>query len=76
MNKSFVRDAGVRVTRTFVQTLVGALGLDGANVIHQGWPQALAVAGSAAVLSALTALASFTGSSASAAPEAPKVVAG
>lgn len=60
MNKAFLRDAGVRVTRTFAQALIGALGLDGANVIHQSWTQALAVAGSAALLSALTALATAT----------------
>lgn len=75
MNKAFVRDAGVRITRTFAQTLIGALGLDGAGVVHQSWTQALAIAGSAALLSALTALAGVTGAEA-AAPEADKVVAG
>lgn len=64
MSKAFLRDAGVRVARTFAQTLIGALGLDGAGVVHQSWSQALAVAGSAAVLAALTALASLTGAEA------------
>jgi hypothetical protein len=75
MTKEFIRDSAVRVTRTFAQALIGALGLDGANIVHQSWTQAVAVAGSAALLSALTALATVNGSAPSA-PEADKPVAG
>jgi hypothetical protein len=60
-SKTFLIDSGIRVLRTFIQTLVGALGLDGAGVLNTDWRQALAVASSAALLSALTQLASLTG---------------
>lgn len=62
LSKEFLTDAGIRVLRTFAQALIGALGLDGAGVIHASLTQALAVAFSAAVLSALTQLAAVTGS--------------
>ncbi|WP_405560672.1 holin [Streptomyces sp. NBC_01180] len=57
MTKAFLTDTAVRVLRTFLQAFVGALGLDGADVIHASWTQALAVAGSAAFLAVLTAFA-------------------
>lgn len=70
LSRTFMVDAGVRVARTFAQALIGALGLDGAGVISGTWHQALAVALSAAVLSALTQLASVSGSDMAETPNA------
>ncbi|KIQ62408.1 hypothetical protein TR51_25555 [Kitasatospora griseola] len=55
--KAFALDTAIRVLRTFAQTLIAALGLDSMDAIHAPWPQALAVAGGAAIMALLTALA-------------------
>lgn len=72
MNRTFIADTAIRVLRTFAQALFGALSLDGAGVINASWTAALAVAGSAALLAVLTALAGATVPATSAPEDAPQ----
>ncbi|MFF8716149.1 holin [Streptomyces sp. NPDC015184] len=53
---AFWAATGERAVRTAAQTLLAALGLTAADVLDADWGQALALAGSAAVLAVLTAL--------------------
>jgi hypothetical protein len=52
----YIKDLAERVAATFVATLLPLLGADGTNLIHLDWGQMLAVAGGAAVVSALKGL--------------------
>ncbi|MFJ8855087.1 holin [Streptomyces sp. NPDC102437] len=45
-----------RAVRTAAQTLLAALGLSAADVLDADWSQALALAGSAALLAVLTSI--------------------
>ena len=54
---AFVKAAGERAIKTFAQALVAVFAA-GVTVIDVDWMQALAVAGTAAVLSILTSVAS------------------
>lgn len=53
----FVKAAGERAVKTFAQALVAVLAA-GATILTIDWTQALAVAGTAALLSVLTSVAS------------------
>ncbi|NGO69298.1 holin [Streptomyces sp. SB3404] len=46
-----------RMVRTFAQALIAALGLDSTGVLEAPWGDALSLAGGAAVLALLTAVA-------------------
>lgn len=50
-----------RAVRTAAQTLVAALGLDTAGVLHADWGDGLSLAGGAALLAVLTAIATSGG---------------
>ncbi|MET8475443.1 holin [Streptomyces sp. NPDC006422] len=53
----FWKATSERALRTGAQVLVGALGLDQLGVIHARWSEGLALAGGAALLAVLTAVA-------------------
>lgn len=55
--RAFAQSAGERALKTFAQTLV-ALFAAGTTILNIDWTQALAVAGTAAMLSVLTSVAS------------------
>lgn len=54
--KAFWKAAGIRALRTFAQSLIAVIPV-GVAINEVGWPQALAIAATAAVLSILTSLA-------------------
>jgi LysM repeat protein len=60
-----------RSIKTFVQTMVGMLGVGQTNLIAVNWSNMAAVAGSAAFVSVLTSLSSLTGSTVVEPAEAP-----
>ncbi|MGW8846628.1 holin [Streptomyces xiamenensis] len=55
---AFWRATIERAVRTAAQTLVAVLGLDTTGVLDVAWSEGLALAGSAALLAVLTAIAS------------------
>ncbi|MDJ1137935.1 holin [Streptomyces iconiensis] len=55
--RAFWRATSERAIRTAAQTLVAALGLDATGVLDVDWTGGLSLAGSAAILAVLTALA-------------------
>lgn len=57
-SRSFWLDVVDRAARTFAQTLVPVLAADGANLLSLDWPTSLGLAGTAALLSVLTSIAS------------------
>lgn len=59
---AFWRATSERAVRTAAQTLVAALGLDTLGVLNANWGDGLSLAGGAAVLAVLTALATSGGS--------------
>lgn len=58
---AFWRATSERAIRTAAQTLVAALGLDTLGVLQANWSDGLSLAGGAAVLAVLTALATSGG---------------
>lgn len=54
---AFWRATAERTARTFAQVLLAALGLDSAGIVHANWVDGLSLAGGAAVLTLLTAVA-------------------
>lgn len=61
MTRQFVADLGERALKTFAQALVAVLTVQGVSgVLDVDWPRALSVAALAAVVSALTSLASVS----------------
>ncbi|MER5274344.1 holin [Streptomyces sp. NPDC002809] len=58
---AFWRATSERAVRTAAQTLVAALGLDTLVVLNANWGDGLSLAGGAAVLTVLTALATSGG---------------
>ncbi|MFC9861466.1 MULTISPECIES: holin [unclassified Streptomyces] len=62
---AFWTATGERSVRTGAQVLAAALGLDSAGLIHADWGDALSLAGGAALLAVLTAVATSGG------PEGP-----
>lgn len=54
---AFWRATAERMIRTFAQALIAALGLDSAGLVDAPWGDALSMAGGAAVLALLTAVA-------------------
>ena len=59
MTKQFFADLVERAVKTFAQALVAVLTVQGVSgVLDVDWPRALSVAGLAAIVSALTSLAS------------------
>ncbi|TXS39413.1 holin [Streptomyces sp. OR43] len=58
---AFWRATSERAVRTAAQTLVAALGLDTLGVLNANWGDGLSLAGGAAVLAVLTALATSGG---------------
>lgn len=58
---AFWRATSERAVRTAAQTLVAALGLDTLGVLQANWSDGLSLAGGAAVLAVLTALATSGG---------------
>ena len=57
-SRSFWLDVAERAVKTFAQALVPVLAADGVDLLHVDWPSALGLAGTAAVLSVLTSIAS------------------
>lgn len=57
LTASFWRATVERMLRTFAQVLLAALGLNSAGVVHANWADGLSLAGGAAVLTLLTAMA-------------------
>ncbi|MGD6761342.1 holin [Streptomyces sp. BH097] len=57
----FWKATGERAVRTGAQVLVGSLGLDQLGLIHARWSEGLALAGGAALLAVLTAVATPNG---------------
>ncbi|WP_369383952.1 holin [Streptomyces sp. cg36] len=58
---AFWKATGERAVRTAAQTLVAALGLDSAGVLHADWSDGLSLAAGAALLAVLTAIATSGG---------------
>ena len=54
--KNFWKAAGIRALRTFAQSLLATVPV-GIAITQVGWPEALGIAATAAVLSILTSLA-------------------
>ncbi|MGW7517646.1 holin [Streptomyces sp. NPDC054796] len=50
-----------RMIRTFAQTLIASLGLESTGIVDANWADGLSLAGSAAVLALLTAVATSGG---------------
>ncbi|MFC9247740.1 holin [Streptomyces sp. NPDC057136] len=59
--KAFWTATGERSLRTGAQALVAALGLDTVGLIHADWGDGLSLAGGAALLAVLTAVATSGG---------------
>ena len=57
-SRSFWVDAAERAGKTAAQTLLALWAGDGVNLLHVDWPTSLGLAGTAAVLSVLTSVAS------------------
>lgn len=55
---AFWRATLERMARTFAQVLIAALGLDSTGLVDAPWAEGLSLAGAAAVLALLTAVAS------------------
>jgi len=55
--KDFIKAMLIRAIRTFCQALVAEIGTGAAGLLTLDWPQMLGVAGTAAVLSMLTSVA-------------------
>lgn len=61
MTKQFWQDLSERAGKTFVQGILAVLTVQGvSSVLEVDWPTSLAVAGTAALVSVLTSLLSFT----------------
>ncbi|MFG2144141.1 holin [Streptomyces sp. NPDC048696] len=58
---AFWKATGERAVRTAAQTLVAALGLDSAGVLHADWGDGLSLAAGAGLLAVLTAIATSGG---------------
>lgn len=58
---AFWKATGERAVRTATHTLVAALGLDSAGVLHADWGDGLSLAAGAALLAVLTAIATSGG---------------
>ncbi|MDT3395425.1 holin [Streptomyces sp. B1866] len=58
---AFWRSTAERAVRTAAQALVAALGLDEVGVLHADWGDGLSLAGGAALLAVLTAVATSGG---------------
>ena len=58
LTRAFWLDAGERAAKSFAQTLLALLAGDGVNLLRVDWPTALGLAGTAALLSILTSVAS------------------
>lgn len=58
---AFWKATAERSVRTFAQVLVGALGLDTLGIVNANWGEGLAIAGGAALLAVLTAVATSGG---------------
>jgi len=56
LKAAFWKDAGVRAVKTFAQALVAFIVGAGATDLSLDWPQAVSVAGLAALLSVLTSI--------------------
>ena len=61
LTKAFWKATAERTVRTFAQVLAGTLGLDQLGIIHANWGEGLSIAGGAAVLTVLTAVATSGG---------------
>jgi hypothetical protein len=61
LTTAFWLSTAERAVRTAAQTLVAALGLDTAGILHADWGDGLSLAAGAAVLTVLTALATSGG---------------
>lgn len=60
MTRQFLTDTAERAAKTFAQTLVAVLTVQGVSgVLDVDWPRALSVAALAAVVSGLTSIASY-----------------
>ncbi|MER7807932.1 holin [Streptomyces sp900116325] len=59
--KAFWKATGERAVRTGAQVLAAALGLDTVGLIHADWGDGLSLAGGAALLAVLTAVAASGG---------------
>jgi predicted phage tail protein len=58
--KLFLEDSGERAVKTFAQALLGVLLVQGATIATVHWGTALAAGGTAALISLLTSVVSFT----------------
>lgn len=54
---AFWKAAAERMVRTFAQVLIATLGLETAGIVHANWVEGLSLAGGAALLALLTAVA-------------------
>lgn len=61
MTKAFWKATAERAVRTGAQTLVATLGLDTLGIVNANWGDGLSLAGGAAVLAVLTAMATSGG---------------
>lgn len=53
---SWLKDALERAIKTFCQSLLGALTISGADVLHMSWGQALSIGATATAISVLTSV--------------------
>jgi hypothetical protein len=60
MTKQFWQDLAERAGKTFVQSLLAVVGVQGVTVLDVDWATAAAVGGTATLVSVLTSLLSFT----------------
>lgn len=58
--KQFLIDTGERAVKTFAQSLLAALTVQGVTLVDIRWLTVLAVAGTATLISVLTSLVSYT----------------
>lgn len=58
LTRQFWAAAGERAAKTLAQTLLALWAGDGVNLVHVDWAASLGLAGTAAVLSVLTSIAS------------------
>ena len=54
----WLKDAAERALKTFAQSLLATLTLNGVDILHLDWGQALAAAGTATAISVLTSVVS------------------
>lgn len=57
MNKEWWKAAGIRILKTFCQTLVALIGTSAVSIVDLDWLQMLGVAATAALVSFLTSIA-------------------